>query len=393
MRVTLLTPFSEIQEREIKSVADIDLLKQQGYVVLEKRGYISKFQIKLFKLSPNFLANLFRDLEGFESVGIPLLQGIEELLKVTTNRTEKRILTEIKKQIPTGLKLYQILSDLDFPEEVVSSVKVGEKGGFLGETFEQLASYYEQVVSFQGKMKTAFIYPAFVLLLTFVVATGISIFVVPKIREFLLWIPDLPKMTLVFLQLTGLLAKGWWIFPIAIFGIFVFLKWIFHSEKATKIIATLWNTKMFSIIKERTMAQFFLSLYMLLKNGVSLQEAIDIVDVNNKYFKNIILRVKNSLISGDSFSGALAKEGVFPSFVVQTIAKGETTGLVDCLKRVSDFFQKRIENFQKVFGEMIGQVLVVVVGAGVGIFVGIFLFSIYGVLPKMTGGMTLPVGK
>ena len=396
MKVKLLTPFSEIQEREVESVADIDILKQQGYIVLEKKGYAPKFRVKFFKLSPNFLANFFRDLAGFQSVGIPLLQGVEELLKTTTNRTERRILTAIKQNLPEGPYLHQILADLDFPEEAVSSVKVGEKGSFLGETFEQLASFYEQMVSFQGKMKTAFIYPAFVVLLTFIVATGISIFVVPKIREFLLFIPDLPKMTKVFLYLTNLLAKGWWIFPIAILGIFVFLKWIFQSEKATKIIATLWNTKMFSIIKERIMAQFFLELYMLLKNGVSLQEALELVDVNNKYFKNIVARVKNSLVSGSSFADALSKEKIFPSFVVQTIAKGETTGvLVEHLKRVSDFFQKRLENFQKVFGEMIGQVLVVIVGVIVGLFVGVFLLSIYGLLPKIAGGITgtMPIVK
>jgi len=389
VRLKILTPFSEIEEREIKSVADIDLLKEQGYTILERRGIAPKFNIKLFKLSPNFLANFFRDLSGFESVGIPLLQGIEELLKTTTNRNEKRILSEIKHHLPEGFHLYQILADVGFPEEAVSSVKVGETGGFLGEAFEQLASYYEQVVSFQGKMKTAFIYPAFVLLLTFIVATGISIFVVPKIREFLIVIPNLPKMTLFFLSLTNILSKVWWLFPVAIIGIFLLVKWVFQSEKATKIIATLWNTKMFSIVKERIMAQFFLELYMLLKNGVSLQEALDIVEVNNRYFANIIQRVKNSLITGFSFADALSKEGVFPSFVVQTIMKGETTGgLVDYLKRVADYFQKRLENFQKVFGEMIGQVLVVIVGVVVGVFVGVFLFSIYGVLPKISGGIT-----
>jgi|GEM_PF-4451133 len=394
MKIKILTPFSEIQEREVKSVADINLLEEQGYTILERKGVAPKCKIKLLNLSPNFLSNFFRDLSGFESVGIPLLQGIEELLKTTTNRNEKRILTEIKQRVPEGFYLYQVLSDLGFPEEAVSSVKVGETGGFLGEAFGQLASYYEQLVAFQGKMKTAFIYPAFVLFLTFVVATGISIFVVPKIREFLITIPDLPKMTIVFLALTNFLSKVWWVFPLAIIGIFVLLKWVFQSEKATKIIASLWNTKMFSIVKERILAQFFLELYMLLKNGVSLQEALDIVEVNNKYFTNIIQRVKNSLMTGSSFADALSKERVFPSFVVQTITKGETTGaLVDYLKRVADYFQKRLESFQKVFGEMIGQVLVAIVGVAVGVFVGIFLFSIYGVLPKISGGITNVVPK
>ncbi|MBP8961220.1 type II secretion system F family protein, partial [Patescibacteria group bacterium] len=96
------------------------------------------------------------------------------------------------------------------------------------------------------------------------------------------------------------------------------------------------------------------------------------------------------------FAEALSNEGVFPSFVVQTVAKGESAGVLeDNIKRVAEFFQKRLESFQKVFGEMIGQVLVVVVGVAVGVFVGVFLFSIYGVLPKMAGGMTgiLPAVK
>jgi len=50
-------------------------------------------------------------------------------------------------------------------------------------------------------------------------------------------------------------------------------------------------------------------------------------------------------------------------------------------------------NDQKFLREMIGQVLVAIVGVAVGVFVGVFLFSIYGVLPKISGGITNVVPK
>jgi type II secretory pathway component PulF len=385
MKVKVLTPFSEIKEIEVDGISEIELLTQQGYTILETKRALPKLKFQIFKLSPSFLASFFRDLSGFLSVGVPLTQAIEELEKTTTNRTEKNILKEIKQRMEQGFFLYQIFSDLNFPQEVVVSVKIGEKAGVLQKTFEHLAWYYEQIVAFQGKLKTAFIYPSFVLILTFAVATAISVFVVPKIREFLISIPDLPSITKIFLSLTSFLSRMWWAFPVSIVAVFLVIKWIFTSQKGVRIVATIWNTKMFAMFKERIFANFFLELYLLLENGLSLGEALNIIDLSNKLFNQIVEKIKAKLDAGFSFSQALSDEKVFPAFVVQTIAKGETAGLLtDYVKNVSDFFWKRLDSYQKVIENLAGHVLLVVIGIGVGAFVGIFLFSIYSALPQLT---------
>jgi len=390
MKIKVLTPLSEIKEIEVAGTGDVEILVQQGYTILSTKKTLPKLSIRFTKISVRFLSEFFRDLAGFLSVGIPIQQAVEELEKTTANKKEKKMLKEIKEKMAEGMFLYQILSDLEFPEEAVLSVKAGEKGSVLQKTFEQLAWYYEQVLSFQSKLKSSFIYPAFVFVLTFIVATCISIFVVPKIREFLIAIPNLPKITQFFLMLTSLLAKGWWTIPAFFIVVGLALKWVFTSERASKVFVSLWNTKMFSLVKERIFAKFFLELYTLLENGIHLTEALDIIEVGNKYFEKTIERVKEKLSAGYSFSQSLSVVGIFPSFVIQTISKGESAGLLtEYIKTISDFYWKRIEAFQKAFGELFGHILVVVIGIGVGLFAGVFLFSIYSALPKITTFTTI----
>lgn len=387
MKIKVLTPFSEIKEIEIKSKDEIEFLIQQGYTLIQstKTPISFPFKVKIGQYKVKFLAEFFRDLAGFLNVGIPIGQALDELEKTTTNKKEKKILKEIKERMEQGYFLYQIFQQLDFPQEVIASTKTGEKGAVLQETFSHLATYYENLLAFQGKMKTTLIYPMFVMGLAFIIASCISIFVIPKIREFLLAIPDLPQITKMFLSLTGFIAKFWWTIPTFFVGLILIFKWILVSEKTSKIWEYLWYTKMFSLVKDRVLGQFFLEIYILLKNGVSLIEALDIIEIQNKFFKNVIENIKVRLNEGYAFSTACSQQQVFPAFIVQTIAKGESASMLpDYIKKVADFYWERIDTYQKTFGELIGHVLIVVVGVAVGLFAGVFLFSIYSVLPKIT---------
>ncbi len=122
-------------------------------------------------------------------------------------------------------------------------------------------------------------------------------------------------------------------------------------------------------------------LSVLLASGVPLMEALNAVgNERSGFHKSLMVRVKERIASGASFSKALSEEsGVFPEFYVNMVAAGETSGALDkVLGRLADFLEAQSAIKAKVRTSMIYPIFMICVG-----FVVLsFLFAF--VIPKVT---------
>ena len=66
-------------------------------------------------------------------------------------------------------------------------------------------------------------------------------------------------------------------------------------------------------------ARFFHTLSALVQSGVDIVESIQIASnsVANVYIKELLMQIKDSVISGKFFSDSMEKYKIFPKFVVQ----------------------------------------------------------------------------
>jgi type IV pilus assembly protein PilC len=135
-------------------------------------------------------------------------------------------------------------------------------------------------------------------------------------------------------------------------------------------------------IKPRDTVVFSRQLATLLKSGISLLPALEILQgqvTTSRAFNKVLQSMVNDLRAGSSFSQAVAKSTkAFPEIYARTIAVGERTGnLETVLNSMADFMEKQGDVSRKV-GKALTYPMIILV---TGIVVGIVLVVV--VMPKM----------
>lgn len=119
------------------------------------------------------------------------------------------------------------------------------------------------------------------------------------------------------------------------------------------------------------------NLSSMLEAGLPLSRAIEVMgrQSRNKKFKFVMNSINDSIKSGDSLSGALAKfPNIFPKLFVSMVRAGEESGdLVGSLGIVSTQMEKTHELKKKIQGALIYPGVIITAMTGIGIFMLIFI--------------------
>lgn len=124
--------------------------------------------------------------------------------------------------------------------------------------------------------------------------------------------------------------------------------------------------------KVKDIALFCRQFSTILEAGISLTRAMDIVisQTSNKVMVKALIEVSQGVKRGKALSEAMKMAGGrFPSFLVNMVAVGETSGNLDSImKRMADYYEKDARVKRKVKSAMIYPVAILVVTLGVVIF-------------------------
>ena len=146
-------------------------------------------------------------------------------------------------------------------------------------------------------------------------------------------------------------------------------------------------------IKSREITIFSRELASLLKSGVPILSAINIIlEQANPCFKIILMSIHNMVKDGASFSSGLAKyPRLFPPLYIAMVRTGEDSGaLSQALLRIADYRTKQEEALSRLRMALAYPILMAVVGVSTIVFMLTF------VIPRLTGifinmGQQLPL--
>ncbi len=135
-------------------------------------------------------------------------------------------------------------------------------------------------------------------------------------------------------------------------------------------------------IKPRDVIIFSRQLATLLKSGISLLPALEILQgqaVSSRTFRKIVEAIVYDLRSGGSFSQSIAKHPTaFSEIYCRTMAVGEQTGNMEMvLHRMADYQEKQGTVAKKVKGALTYPIMVL----GIGLVVGVIL--VVAVMPNL----------
>jgi len=306
------------------------------------------------KLGNIQLARFCGQLKLFLASGIPLLSSLQML--------RYKFIDQIIEQVSHGHSLAEALKPF-MPALVISSLESAEQAGNLEEVLDRLAKYYEQCAETEDKIKSALVYPCFVIILCFISLIMIFCFVLPGFEGLF---TDL-KVELPFLT-RALIVFGR-ILPILIVLTLLISLVLFKKTKKEKLDKLFLKSKLVARVQ---ISHSFRTLGSLLKSGIPISKALSATlnTISNQAFKIIFSNLKDEIENGQSLNQAMDQYKIFPHEARQMIKVGENTGqLAEMLISVADYYEKERETFIKRFTALLEPGLTLFVGIIVGLVV------------------------
>src|SRR3990167_1837988 len=233
------------------------------------------FSLFLGKERDYFVENLSMLISG----GLPIMSALDAIAKEMRSRRMKSAIANIKTDIESGFPLWRTLARTNlFPEHAVSLIRLGEESGKLIENLKVVAIEQEKNRVFKSKLRSAMMYPVFVLSLTVIIGVGIAWFILPKLATVFAQLKiKLPLITEILINMGTFLGEyGSYVAPAGILVMAVLFFLIFTFSK-TKFIG---QFLLFSLpgikglIKEVEVARFGYLLGTLLEAGLPITHAL-----------------------------------------------------------------------------------------------------------------------
>ena len=337
-------------------------------------------------VSARTLAVFSRQMAGLINAGLPLMRTLAILIEQTDDKRLQPALVQVQADVESGSSFSAALArhPQTFPPLMLSIVKVGEAGGFLGSALTSIADNYQRDAELQNKIRAAITYPAIVLFIAIVGVLVMVTFVVPIFEGMFKGLgSSLPLPTQILVTISN---NMWRIIPAIVLVAIVAVIWWRtnrHTLQYRKVVDPI-KLKMPVFGKLTTkiaVARFARNLSMMLNAGVPIIQALSIVGQasNNWKIEEAVRDVQESIRQGRSFAAPLAKAEVFPAMVPQMVSVGEESGtLVDMLSSIADFYEDEVETATAQLSSTIEPILIV----GLGIVIGGMVISLY--LPIFT---------
>jgi type IV pilus assembly protein PilC len=351
-------------------------LREQGLTPLDvsKQGRGMNIELSAKKVKLKELAVFSRQFATMVNSGLPILRALSILADQTSNKTLQTALAACRLDVEQGASLSQAFEKHPkiFNDLYVSMVKSGETGGSLDTTLLRLAETLENEVRLRGKIKSAMTYPVAVVGLVVLIMSAMLLFVVPQFETIYADLGgSLPLPTRVLLALSKAFQTYWWMFLLSAIAARFALRRYKKTERGREVLDGLkLRVPIFgSLFHKTALARFASTLSMLLRSGVPILQALDIVmdTVNNKVLSKAVQDVQSAVREGESMARPLTKHAVFPPMVVQMISVGEETGQVDTmLEKVAGFYNQEVEATVDALTSLIEPILIATIGGCVG---------------------------
>ena len=317
-----------------------------------------------------------------------LIDALETIRNESDNEYFKGILTNVVADIEAGARFAEAMSKHSdaFSRMFVSMIEAGETSGSLEQVLAQMGEFFKRRHQLQRTIKQAMAYPKFVGGFFVIVLIGIFGFLVPQFQTiFEKNGAELPPLTVVLVAVSNAVRNWWFItFPVLTAGIIAFIMWLKTPGGRRKFDEKSLKAPLFgALISKSNTARFAMTLSVLLRNGVTLDQSLEITakTMNNIILEEAIIEVRRTVIEGNSLYKAISDVNVFPNLMGKMVKVGEESGaLPDMLVEVTSYYEDEVDTTVKKISAMVEPALIIALGGVVlvvvlGIYLPIFNLS------------------
>ncbi|PIP76089.1 hypothetical protein COW86_00075, partial [Candidatus Kuenenbacteria bacterium CG22_combo_CG10-13_8_21_14_all_39_9] len=254
--------------------------------------------------------------------------------------------------------------------------------GKLADSLNYLANHLEREYQLYRKLRSAMIYPVFIIVVFIGIFFLTIFFIIPRLIEVLKTFGgELPLITRIVIAVSDFIKKGGWFIIIGILAVLFLLPQYLKRSKSAREFYDKFLLKL-PLIGELTkkiyLTRFAENLSVLLSTGLPITQALRITGdiIKNNVYKKILTETQERVSKGENISSVFASypEEVSP-FVLQMILTGEKTGRLDeTLMEIVTFYREEIDRSTSNIFSLIEPLLILFLGIGVAILaVSIFI--------------------
>ena len=306
------------------------------------------------------------------------VQALEALVDATENPVFKDIVEDILIEVQAGERLYKAmeLHSKVFPPVFINFIRVGEESGTLDTALLYARDYVETSIKMKKKIRAAVIPRVLqflgIMLMMFVgVIVGVPL--LQKIYDMFDSTQEIPKATMAMLKVANWFVGNWFYILFAIVLIVVGFIAYRSSPRGRYNVDKMFM--LFPVIgdlnRNNTISKFFKAMLLNLKNGMRIQEALEISKnvTNNYYFLSAIETAKANTLSGKSWIEPFEDMKIFKPMITEMVGIGMQTDLSEMMEKVDMYIDSEIDESLQRFIKWLPDITYIFVGIALIAFV------------------------
>lgn len=337
---------------------------------------------------------LFKHLATMIKAGVPLKAGLLAIHKQSRSKVFHRILHVIFRDLEVGENLSSSMKTMPniFDPLVINLVAIGERTGSLADALVRISEHFEKSSRLKKKVIGALLYPFIVVIGTVGTVVYLIFVLLPQILPLFVTLNvELPWSTKFLINFSDLLRQNGLIILVLLVVLTIILFVLSRIKKAQYIFhLIIFRVPILGkLVRKTQVTRLSQMLGVLLKSGISIVEAFNIVAVSleNPVYKKAMTSIALSIQEGENIAAHLEDHyNLFSPLVTQIINIGEKTGsLDDSFFSVAEFTEEEIDDTIKILTTLLEPALMIIIGVIVG-FVAISIITPIYQLTSSIGG-------
>jgi len=365
----------KIRQGRISAANDVDLEKRVEDMGLElvsfKEVSAGRSLFGNKKITRQELINFCLHMEQMHSVGVPIMQGLDDLRDSIENPLFREVVATMIVSIEGGKTLSESMEEFPwvFDEIFVSLIRVGEHSGELSKVLQNIIESLKWQDEMAAQTRKALKYPVFVGTIVIGVVFFLMLYLVPQMIDFIKNMGHtIPFHTRALLIVSNFFTSYWHLLVSVPLVSVVLARYLIKTQPGVRyyfdsMVLNLWLIG--PIIRKIILSRFANYFALLYSSGVTVLNSMEISEAiaGNKKISQALYEARHQIADGVKMSDSMENAKLFPPLVVRMIKMGESTGGLDtALLNVSYFYNRDVKESIEKLQSLIEPVMTIVLG-------------------------------
>lgn len=338
---------------------------------------------------------IIENLSMLLSTGVSIGEALAAIASELPKKSTQKLIHTMSSQIDDGIPFWKALEQTRlYNTSAIALIQVGEESGRLPENLKVIGEQMHKSNQMAAKIRSAMLYPAFLLGLLFIVGTGVGVFLLPRLLNILAGLQvQVGLITRIVIRVGtffghyGILLAGVVVSAVILMTI---LSMAWPPFKALMQATGFRIPGIKRLLFETEISRFGFVLGTLLEAGLPVETALQSLadSMVTRRYRKFAAELRRSVEEGNSFAKTFASQKdrkLLPGTMRQLIVSAEKSGnLSTSLIKVGQIYEDKADITARNLETLLEPIILVIIAVAV-LFVALaVILPIYSLVGNIT---------